>query len=128
VSGINFEALDATITYAVEHPDEFDMSTWYLRRPGCGTTACLAGTVVALEGGWTPVWRRCGVNEEAYYVKRQGEPQQRVSDVAADLLGFDAEYDRTIFHAGTGINEVIEIRNEWARAAGIPERTWGEQP
>lgn len=118
---INFERLDAAITYAAEHPNEFDMSMWYLDGPCCGTTACLAGTVVAQEGGWKPVWRRYGDVREAYVVSRGAETAQ-VWRLAADLLGL--EYGQTeIFHVAD-LSGVIGIRNRWARAVGVPERTW----
>lgn len=35
--------------YITEHPDEFDMESW-AEKKGCGTSMCLAGTAVFLNG------------------------------------------------------------------------------
>lgn len=119
---IDFERLDAAITYAVEHPDEFDMSMWFAKTTGCGTTACLAGTVVALEGGWTPVWAALGLDLEAHNVRR-GHEIRKVVDLALELLGLEGDEQENIFYS-EDLTEVIARRNEWAAKAGIPARTW----
>lgn len=133
MSGINFERLDAAITYAHDRPDEFDMDMWYQRGPDCGTTACIAGIAVALEGGWEPIWvvtgdddvEEDGGEEDAYDVHRDGQ-QIGVGHLAASLLGLDFNRRSLMFHV-EDLNAVIEIRNQWARETGIPERAWGEQ-
>lgn len=121
---IDFERLDAAITYAVEHPAEFDMSMWFVQTgcgTGCGTTACLAGTVVALEGGWTPIWSAVGGDREAYNVRR-GDELRKVADLGAELLGLTQAQEYIFF--AEDLDEVIATRNEWAAATGIPARTW----
>jgi hypothetical protein len=121
---IDFERLDAAITYAVEHPAEFDMSMWFAQSTGCGTTACLAGTAVALEGGWTPIWSRTYGDLEAYEVRR-GDECRNVADLAVELLGLNSDQERIFYCEGLDI--IIEARNEWAAEAGVPERTWTDR-
>lgn len=121
---IDFERLDAAITYAVEHPNEFDMGSFFRRR-GCGTTACLAGTA-AIQAGWKPVWSSDADDwprEETWAVTIDGESEKETFDVAADLLGFDDDIAEAFFFA-PDLATVIAMRNERAVAAGIPARTW----
>lgn len=129
---IKFEPLDDAITYAAEHPDEFYMQAWF-KQTDCGTTACLAGTI-ALQAGWAPTgWRAERATAEpsngelrAAQVIKDGKTD-RVSGVAADLLGLDEIRDHRLlddlFHA-VNLTAVIRIRNRLARDQGVPERTW----
>lgn len=117
---INFERLDAAITYAADHPDEFYMGEWYRRGPLCTTTACLAGTA-AMQAGWQPVFDDVLSPITTSVVTRDGRTEH-IEHVAAELLGLD-EDDCTIFIA-SNLADVIRTRNRWARQAGIPERSW----
>lgn len=121
---IDFGRLDAAITYAHEHPKQFNMNTW-LASWECGTTACLAGTV-ALQAGWTPVWElNGGPSDGATAVEvTKGSDCRFVGEVAEELLGFDEQAESDFFYA-EDLDEVIRLRNEYAAEAGIPERTWG---
>lgn len=128
---IDFERLDAAITYAVEHPERFDFATWFERKT-CGTTACLAGTV-AWQAGWSPIFTDQNenpvppddprVNVTAADVVRDGETKY-VFYVARDLLGLDEDQADELFVNAGGIEGVIAARNMFAGDAGLPERTW----
>jgi hypothetical protein len=117
---IDFERLDAAITFAAQRPAEFEMRTWF-NITDCGTTACLAGTV-AIQAGWQPVFDPSAVFE---FVERDGRtrPVWRVAD---ELLGIgpDDGTDNTDIYGAYDLAEVIDIRNRWARMAGLSERTW----
>lgn len=120
---INFERLDAAITYAVEHPEEFDMGDWF-KRTDCGTTACLAGTV-AIQAGWSPA-EFCADDGTAF-AQRNGI-RKAVPAVARGLLGLvgpDRLGDYIFFLRD--LAEVIDVRNRWARDAGVAERSWAVQ-
>lgn len=115
---INFERLDAAITYGFEHPDEFNMDSW-LRRTSCGTTGCLAGTAVR-QAGWVP--RHFDERGMANSVTR-GDQERLVVTLAAELLGLNLAQVEEIFYA-SDLTVVIKVRNQWARRAGVPERNW----
>lgn len=120
---VDFERLDAAITYAVEHPEQIDMGAWF-ERSSCGTTACLAGTV-ALQAGWSPIFVDVigDVDVTDGDVVKDGE-RRYVKHVAAEILGLDpSQTDDLFIHAGD-VKFVIEYRNKFAAAAGVPQRTW----
>ena len=118
----DFERLDEAITYAAEHPNEFDMNSWFNVKP-CGTTACLAGTA-AMLAGWKPA-----LDGSDYFpgewdsVVKPGmtEPQQ-AEDVAMSIFDF-TEVQSSIFYL-PDLWSVIQRRNEWAVKEGHPERQW----
>lgn len=133
---INFERLDAAITYAAAHPAEFDMWDWF-KETSCGTVACLAGTAL-IQAGYEPRFSASGriklttvvrtyfdgtYEAEAAAVWREGVAYP-VAETAAELLGLTEEQADEIFNA-CDLVEVIEVRNRWAAERGIPERTWG---
>lgn len=126
---VDFERLDNAITYAVAHPDEFDMDMWFRTAAACGTTACLAGTV-ALHAGWKPIqWEKWGSGLAASKAEKDGV-RKPVSLVAGELLGLDFDQpdagqpsDFELFYAND-IAGVIKVRNRLARDANVPERTW----
>lgn len=127
---IAFDRLDEAITWAVAHPEEFNMAHWFART-SCGTTACLAGTI-AVQAGYKPVW---DFSDGANCVQLPDGPKEDVWTVAARLLGFDSYYHLDtddedpldgLFYAGS-LPGVIAVRNAWAREAGTPERT-GDLP
>lgn len=116
---IKFVRLDTEITRAVENPEQFDFSTFF-ERSSCGTTACLAGNL-ALHYGWAPVWD--DAFDETANVVRDGKVRY-VKHVAAELLGLTESQATQLFVTSGGLHGIIRVRNEWARAAGVPERTW----
>lgn len=120
---INFERLDATITYAVEHPERFDFGSWF-EKTSCGTTACIAGTAAWLAG-WEPVFdgEVVALAALAEDVVKDGE-RRYTYDLAAELLGLTDDQANELFVGAGGLRTAIKIRNEWAAEAGVPERTW----
>jgi hypothetical protein len=138
---INFERLDTAITYAAEHPAEFDMWDWF-KETSCGTVACLAGTAL-IQAGYEPRFSASGriklttvvrtyvdgtyeagtYEAEAAAVWREGVAYP-VAETAAELLGLDEDQADEVFNVGD-LGQVIEVRNRWAAERGVPERTWG---
>ena len=132
---INFERLDAAITYAAAHPAKFDMYTWF-KQTRCGTTACLAGTAL-LQAGYEPRFTASGRAEDLELFDEDGDPYAitavwldgvayPVSETAAELLGLTDDQADDIFNLAD-LDEVIEMRNAWAAESGVPERSWGER-
>lgn len=132
MSPIDFEVLDAAISYATAHPDELDMNFWF-RRDSCGTTACLAGTI-AVQAGYRPVWPGCETvwhDGTTFYIATHVQlpdgPKDAVWNVAGWLLGLDPDVDGVLLDelfTVAGIDDVIQIRNRLARRAGVAQRTW----
>lgn len=119
----NFEQLDAAIDYAVQHPDQFDMSDWFQRdsRSSCGTTACLAGTVAHING-WRPEPLVGDEETSEWAFARKDDRVRPVEVIGAELLDISGE-QLNIFYRSS-IRGVIYSRNEWALKAGIPVKTW----
>jgi hypothetical protein len=130
----NFAELDATIDYAVDHPEEFDMSTWGTIRT-CGTTACLAGTV-AIRNGYrlaesgVPYSISAGQRNNGVVqildsaVSPDGEERAAIIDVGQKLLGIDVEQAEEMFYA-PDIVAIISYRNYYAYVEDGPQpRTW----
>lgn len=120
---MNLEKLDEAIAYIEAHPEEHDQGTWFARG-GCGTTACLAGTVAVLDG-WTPVWRsdRSG---EARDVEKDGVIRY-VGGVATDVLGIDDDGDERdyLFFCAADLDDIKRFRREYAAGTWEhPEREW----
>lgn len=166
----NWELLDAAITHAILHPETFDMGTWIVpagasperlnmaRYTGntCGTTACLAGTVLHLSGYrayWTApsedpaTWRfhgsvmaRPGTPDHGALRGMLGNEDEiraghvvYVSIEANRLLAIPYEVQQWVEETGGGslfygddVDDVIRFRNHLADACGQPQRDFAE--
>lgn len=129
---IKIDVLDAAIAEIEAHPERHDQRYWFYREDGgCGTAACLAGTI-ALQAGWSPTaWeeRYSGNDELSFATARaikDGEVRD-VDDVAMDLLGCerspeypdgaitDDEWDtEALFASVNTLEEIKRMRNDIA--------------
>lgn len=116
---MNLDKLDQAIAYIEAHPEEHDQGLWFGER-GCGTTACLAGTVAVLNG-WVPVFE----HGEARDVEKDGE-RAYVGNVATELLGLDPDGGERdyLFFVAADIDDIKQFRTEYA--AGTWEHPDGE--
>lgn len=46
----NFDLMDKSMTFVLDHPEQHDQNTWLKRDPVCGTVGCFAGHAVRLAG------------------------------------------------------------------------------
>lgn len=61
---INKELLNQVRDHIVMYPEQFDMDNWYLEK-SCGTTACIAGWALFLQGQDVDQIMKEGLIEEA---------------------------------------------------------------
>lgn len=106
---MNIEKLDAAIAWIEEHPEEHDQAS-YFARTACGTTACLAGVVVMLDG-WVPEW--AGRHWETPRA-RKGDRVMWVRDVAQGLLGLSEDQADALFLGAGTLATVKEYRDRIA--------------
>ena len=110
--------LDAALARIEEHPEEHHQGSWMKRRPWCGTTYCLAGTLALLAGAkpdWDPGDEES--DADAYLVTRpDGGELVGVSDYAAELLGVDPEGHVVdeLFYGASDLGDLLEIRDRLA--------------
>lgn len=121
---VHFEPLDKAITWSIEHPGEHSQRH-YFRRTACGTTACIAGRVV-IQAGYQPDFSVGG--DIDIFATRHGVGTGTAHGIAMRLLDLTDDQASQMFIGAQNIVEVIDVRNEWARQAGVPERTWNLVP
>jgi len=115
--------LRRAVEHAEAHPEEFDMRFWVTRPLGerngsaCGTTACLAGTIVAQHDGYKAFAGWCADNEDAATdtlvaaCVHGPDHTMTIRDRAAVLLGLDP-YDLRVDELfGDGIPEILDRVN-----------------
>lgn len=90
----NIPLLRKALEYAQVHPEEIDFSWWAKVTP-CGTTACLAGTVVILTGHEID-WER--ESTAGFYCRSYVTDGRRIADVAAGELGLDDDEADDLFY------------------------------
>lgn len=106
--------LDAALAWIDQHPEQHDQEAWIQRVPGCGTTACLAGTMAQLAGG-VPVWSSSD-DTVSGAVNLPDGTQRIVSEFAAELLGVPLEGDvaEDLFYAASTRRELGVVRDRLA--------------
>lgn len=84
------DLLRRALKHITEHPDEWDQSYWAMRRD-CGTTCCLAGHIVLLDG-WVLDYPppRPGYAETATCKRPDDEQTMFIDQVAAQAIGLAA--------------------------------------
>ncbi|QJY46695.1 hypothetical protein [Pseudonocardia broussonetiae] len=107
-AGVNEDLLRRVLDHITTHPDQHSQD-WWARRTDCGTVACIAGHTVLLTGHTidfeTP--DEYG-NHGTKLIDRR-----RVEDVAAELLGLNAEQAWRLFH------DAVDLQACWAAARSI---------
>lgn len=119
---INLEKLDAAIAYIEANPTEWKQDTWFYRGDGgCGTAACLAGTIAILDG-WTPTdWQVCGGGYDSAAAEKGGTVRV-VGAVAREILGIGPEHvnddgdelGEVLFAPYNTVDDIKQIRDEIA--------------
>lgn len=124
---INLEALNAAIAHIEKNPEEWKQDSWFYKGDGgCGTAACLDGTV-ALQAGWQPTgWATAhDGSRSSAEAERDGE-LLTVDEVAMRVLCSersgrdDPEYTADeqacsdLFEAPNTLDDIKAIRDEIA--------------
>ena len=107
--------LDAALAWIDEHPEQHDQDMWIKREPGCGTTACPAGTMAQLAGG-VPVW---DADAGAACEVRLPDGVVRMVDVfACELLGvpYEGEVASDLFFGANDAQDLHVIRDRLAES------------
>lgn len=102
--------LDAGIDWCRKNPELHDQRE-YAAIKSCGTTLCLAGAVLQLNG-WRPVfdWPRLAT---AYFESPEGD--FRAAHAAArDLLGLSYEQAECLFTESFNLADLVEVRDRIA--------------
>ena len=96
-----YSALLPTLKYLREHPDQFDMGTWFSTeedgQSACGTVMCLAGAHVH-------------VNRP--YQSSQMPPQSEISAIARTMLGLSRDDADRLFHTSNWPSEFKTRHND----------------
>ncbi len=126
--GINYKRLDEAIDFGLQNPDQFNMDAWIFEKEAgsCGTVACLAGTVVMMNG-WEPAGRHGYIgNRKSWSFVSKGPDYAPVGRVAAELLGLDPGdfIESNLFYLDD-IYQVITVRNELAMRDDVEPNYFG---
>jgi hypothetical protein len=98
---IDVARLRKELEYVTAHRDEHEQRFWAVRRPGCGTSHCLAGTVVMHEGlalDWKPITDPGSEWHGADSARRVADGRD-IRDAARDLLGITTFEADALFFA-----------------------------
>jgi len=94
----NVPLLRKALEYAEAHPEETDLSWWAKVTP-CGTTACLAGTVVTLAGHVID-WETESV-QEGFWPVDYVTDGRHIEEVAIDELGLTGSEAEGLFYCSS---------------------------
>lgn len=130
---IDIQRLDAAIAYIEAHPEEHEQAYWFHRTDeGCGTAACLAGTLALLDGwepvGWVPAGH--GVGETTALVSKDGQICE-VDDLAFDLLGCERSTSTDSWTETVDedlVGEMFETANTFDMIKKLRDRIAASQP
>jgi hypothetical protein len=124
----NFKKLDKVTSYIRKHPEEHSQRNFLVKDKNspCGTTACLAGTAVLLEPGYTVRWND-HYDEPAVIDPFQN--QVTVSEAAREILGLTWDQAHDLFYAvvhndGSPVTvyELEEMIDGWRHAEKAAKR------
>lgn len=111
---INVELLRKNLEYVTAHRDQWDQSYW-IQRTWCGTTACLAGTVV-LNEGYRPVPETREQRDVGLVTDSAGSVDW-VDNVARKLLGLDESQAYVLFSGTNSLHRLWELASSWTDGA-----------
>ena len=92
----NFELMDRTLDYIVEHPEEHVQREWV-----CGTGQCFAGSALALQGYRL---HRDGTDWASRLLK-----EGHIADLARAELGIDDASAGLLFSGGNTIEDLKQL-------------------
>lgn len=98
VAAVDAVLLTKALEYITAHPEEWNQCCWVRYRPGCGTTACLAGTTVVLAGydiDWTRGHQK---HPNGTVVAGLTTDGTAIEDRARMLLGLHPDAAEYLFH------------------------------
>jgi hypothetical protein len=139
---MNLDKLDAAIAHIEAKPQEWNQEHWFSKGDGgCGTAACLAGTIALLDGwvpdGWEP-WQEWDedsgdyytVGQETGYAVKDGErlPVQIIAALAIGLgepwtNSFSSFDIHPMFAFGNDLDDIREHRDALAASGEAGERS-----
>ncbi len=106
---IDVARLRKGLEFALAHPEEHDQSSW-AERTVCGTTMCLAGTVV-VQAGYTLLWQP-GATTSGYARHPKTGARVPVPTQARDLLGITSAQATRLFLDSETIDELYVAAND----------------
>lgn len=92
----NFKLLDQTTNWLRKHPEQHDQLTWG-KKTACGTTCCIAGTVV-VRAGYELKWEP----EEPFYAQKDDEGEYILSDKGLPMYSGGREMRWEAYATTTG--------------------------
>lgn len=113
---VDAERLTKVLEHLTAHPEEWAQASWVRYYPGCGTTACLAGTTVVMAGYEIDWHRGHEKGTGGAVVASRTTDGQLIDQLAQELLGLDdfaALY--LFFYYRDDIGEL------WRRAARVSD-------
>jgi hypothetical protein len=117
------------LEYITAHRDEHEQRFWALRRPGCGTSHCLAGTVVRHEGlafDWEPITDPVSQWHGADTARRLIDGRE-IRGVARDLLGLTTFEADALFFAENDLHTLWCVAEHITRGEiTVPPEVPGE--
>lgn len=139
---MNLDKLDLAIAHIEANPHEWNQEHWFSKDDGgCGTAACLAGTIALLDG-WLPAdwatWEEWDEDLGDYYVRGQetgfatkdGE-RLPVQIIAARAIGLGEPWTTSyssfdvhpMFAFGNDLDDIREHRDALAASGEAGERS-----
>jgi hypothetical protein len=121
---IDVARLRKGLEFAHAHPEEHDQSSWaekYAVDTTCGTTMCLAGTVV-FQAGYNFNWpdftdgelaKRGGIVATGSAVDPKTGEVVEIEDKARELLGLDPLQAGELFYTADTIQELYRFANRF---------------
>ncbi len=106
---IDVARLRKGLEFALAHPEEHDQASW-AERTVCGTTMCLAGTVVA-QAGYTLRWNP-GATTSGYAHHPETGAAVSIPDEARDLLGITSAQATRLFLDAETIDDLYAVAND----------------
>lgn len=142
---MNFDKLDKAIDWAIAEDAKakrgevslWRQAHWAAKVPevDCGTACCIAGNLVAAEGGKFVAF----VTDEFYDIEKDAYIEAEITCRAVDRAGVEHDVDEwateilgtdyawPIFEAENKIEDIKRIRDSWAVREGVPTRFKNEE-
>lgn len=111
---IDVPRLRKELEYVTAHRAQWKQGAW-IQRTACGTVGCLAGNIV-LNAGYRPVFatsKHISTKSVVAATAASYAVEQRVADVAADVLGLDNEQAAKLFFPENSLLELWTLASEF---------------
>jgi hypothetical protein len=126
---VDIERLDGALAWIEAHPEQHDQGVWVRGvvdgRVDCGTTACLAGWVVAQahpDAVFIP--DKLDLSPRMRHIRmhsavRIGDKAESVSDQARQLLGINDAQADALFSASNDLDDLKRMRDMLAKDPNV---------